>query len=254
MALQNRQWITVDECVNNYLDESDQSIHKYAKCFHIAFRGMNELGLDAFYAVKSIRIPVESNMTAKLPHDYISYSKVGVLNAYGEIITMGMNSKLTVAFDTNPTRVAQTTDNTSVTTTWGVQWLNYWNGQYYGAIYGLPSGTPFIGSFKIDNANGVIVLSQNFTYPYVMLEYVASPALGEDYYIPLQFMEAVISYIRWKDAISIPSKTHAANSNVQMRRHDYFEARRLAIARYDPVNFPDLHEWSLQTQRITVKA
>ncbi len=87
-----------------------------------------------------------------------------------------------------------------------------------------------------------------------MLEYTASPQEGGDYFIPLQFKEAVVAYLRWKDIISIPSKTHVQNSNVQMRRHDYYNERRLAIARYDPVNLPDLYEWSLQNQRLCVKA
>lgn len=256
MAVQHLQWISLDECITDYLNESEQSNHKYFKLWHISYRGLTELGLDAFFHVKSIKIPVLSNLTAPLPPDYLQYSKVGVLNQQGEIITMGVNNKLTVAFDLNPTRLEQTQDNTIPTqiNEQGVWWYNYWNGQGMGNAYGLPSGSPFIGSFKIDTANGVIILSENFSYEYVMLEYVASPMPGGEYYVPVQFKEAVIAYLRWKDNISIPAKTHMANSNIQMRRHDYYNERRLAIARYDPINLPDLYEWSLQNQRITVKS
>ena len=256
MAVQNRQWISLDEPITDYLTESEQSNHKYFKLWHLAFRALTELGLDAFYVVKSVKLPVNSNLTVTLPPDYLMYSKVGVLNQQGEIIPMGINNKLTVAFDLQPTRLQQTEDNTIPTqiTQNGILWYNYWNGFGIGNMYGLPSGTPFIGSFKIDNSNGVIVLSENFIYPYVMLEYTASPQEGGDYYIPIQFKEAVIAYLRWKDIISIPSKTHVNNANVQMRRHDYYNERRLAIARYDPINLPDLYEWNLQNQRITVKA
>lgn len=255
MAAQNRQWISLDECITAYLDESEQSNHKYFKCWHLAFRALTELGLDAFYLVKSIKIPVNANLTAPLPEDYLSYSKVGVLNEQGEIITMGVNNKLTVAFDLNPTRLTQTEDSTLPTqfSQTGIWWFNWWNGNGYGNYYGLPSGTPYIGSFKIDNSNGVIVLSENFSYPYVMLEYTASPKEGGEYFIPIQFKEAVIAYLRWKDRISVPVKTHMDNSNIGMRRHDYYNERRLAIARYDPVNLPDLYEWNLQNQRLTVK-
>jgi len=256
MAAQNRQWITVDECVTAYLDESEQSVHKYFKCWQLAFRAMTELGLDAFYLVKSIRIPLNANLTATLPADYLSYSKVGVLNEQGEIITLGVNNKLTVAFDLSPNRLEQTQDATIPTqiNQLGVWWYNYWNGFAYGPVYGLPSGSPFIGSFKIDEANGVIVLSENFPYHYVMLEYTASPIEGGEYYVPIQFKEAVIAYLRWKDKISVPVKSHMDNSNIGMRRHDYFNERRLAIARYDPINIPDLYEWNLMNQRLTVKA
>lgn len=253
---QNRQWIPIDEPINAYLDESEQSNHKYFKLWQLAFRAMTELGLDAFYNVKSVKLPVNDNLTVQLPADYLSYSKVGVLNQQGEIIPMGVNNNLTVAFDLSPTRLEQTQDNTLVTqfNQLGVWWYNYWDGYGYGNLYGLPSGSPFIGSFKIDNANGVIVLSENFNYPYVMLEYVSSPIEGGEYYIPIQFKEAIIAYLRWKDIISIPSKTHVNNSNVLMRRKDYYNERRLAIARYDPIKLPDLYQWHLENQRLCVKA
>lgn len=251
------QWISLDECVTAYMDEAELSGHKYFKIWHLAFRALTELGLDAFYQVKSIKIPVNSNLTAPLPADYLQYSKVGVLNQQGDIITMGVNNKLTVAFDLNPTRLEQTQDDTLVTqlNQGGVAWYNYWNGQGYGQVYGLPSGSPFIGSFKIDSNNGVIVLSENFPYEYVMLEYVASPSPNAgDYFLPIQFKEAVIAYIAWKDIRSVPVKTHMQNNNVSMRRRDFYNERRLAIARYDPVNLPDLYQWNLENQRITVKA
>ena len=253
---QNRQWVPLDECITAYMDEAELSNHKYFKLWHLAFRGMTELGLDAFYTVQSIKIPVNANLTATLPANYLQYSKVGVLNQQGEIISMGVNSKLTTAFDVSPRRLEQTQDNNLQTQIQdnGVWWYNYWNGNGYSQMYGLPSGAPVIGSFKIDNANGVIILSAGFSYDYVMLEYIASPLEGGEYYVPMQFKEAVIAYLRWKDAISISVKTHMANSNIQMRRHDFFEERRRAIARYDPINLPDLYEWNLQQQRLTVKA
>lgn len=257
MPVQNRQWISIDECINDYLNISEQSNHKYAKLWHIAFIGMEDMGLDAFYNVRSVKLPVNPNLTATLPSDYLNYSKVGVLNQQGEIIPMGVNNKLTVAFDLQPTRIEQTQDNTLATQydqSGGVWWWNFWNGYGVGNLYGLPSGAPHIGSVKIDNANGVIVLSENFAYDYIMLEYVSSPQEGGDYYIPVQFRTALISYLSWQDIIAIPSKTHVHNSSVSMRRKDYYNERRKAIAKYDPVRIPDLYQWHLENQRMCVKA
>ena len=256
MAIQNRQWISIDEAIKAFMVKADGSNKDYFKLWHIAFEGLHDMGLDAFHVVKSVKLPVNANLTATLPADYLMYSKIGVLNQQGEIIPMGINNKLTVAFDLNPTRLEQTQDNTLQTQfdENGVMWYNYWNGGGYGNLYGLPSGSPFIGSYKIDNANGVIVLSENFTYPYVMLEYTASPVEGGEYYIPIQFRTALVAYLGWQAIVYIPVKTHVANSNVQMRRHDYYNERRLAIARYDPIHLPDLYEWNLQTMRLAVKA
>lgn len=256
MALQHQMFISLDECITDYLNESEQSINKYYKVWHLAYRALTELGLDAFFFVKSVKLPVNANLTVTLPEDYLMYSKVGILNDRGEIITMGVNNKLTTAYDLQPTRIEQTQDPNAATyyTGLGIYWYNYWDGSSYGNLYGMPSGAPFIGSFKIDNANGVIVLSENFCYPYVMLEYTSCPKEGGEYYLPVQFKEAVISYLRWKDKISTPSKTHVDNASLGARRHEFFNDRRLAIARFDPVNLPDLYQWNLENQRLTVKA
>jgi hypothetical protein len=253
---QNRGWIPLDEPITDYMNEAELSQIKYRKLWYLAFRALTELGLDAFYSVKSVKLPVNANLTVTLPADYINYSKVGVLNQQGEIIPMGVNNKLTVAFDLSSTRLEQTQDNTIPTqiNEQGVWWYNYWNGASFAPVYGLPSGSPFIGSYKIDNANGVIVLSENFSYDYVMLEYVSSPQEGGEYYLPIEFKEAVIAYLRWKDIISVAVKSRPQQANVEMRRRDYYNERRLAIARFDPVRLPDLYQWHLETQRLTVKA
>lgn len=253
---QQQMWIDIDEVINGYIDESEQSIHKFFKLWHIAFRGMTELGLDFFYRVKSVKLPINANFTVTLPADYLQYSKIGVLNDRGEIIPLKYNEKLTYYADQNPDRLEKTQDPTLFDTIANNSpvWFNYWNGFLLTNLYGLPSGTPFVGSFKIDEHAGVILLDENFFYPYLMVEYVASPQEGDVYKIPIQFKEAMISYLRWKDVISIPSKTHVNNSNVQMRRHEFFNDRRLAIARYRPFYLEQAYILNLESTRKTVKA
>ena len=115
MASQIRNYITLDSVINEYIDESEQSIHKYAKLYNIAYRGMERLGLDFFYKIKSVKIAVDTtNYTVKLPNDYVSYTKIGVLNAKGEIIPLKFNSKMTFFGDMMADRQALTDDNTLV--------------------------------------------------------------------------------------------------------------------------------------------
>lgn len=256
MATQHTSWITLDEAITAYMNEAEISNHKYFKLWHISFDAMTQLGLDAFYQIKSVKLPVLANLTVPYPADCLMVSKVGVFNNSGEVVPLSNNNNLSTAYDLSPTRLSQTQDNTIVTTEdqQGAIWYNYWNGAYVGNLYGLPSGAPFIGSYKLDNTNQLVVLNENFNYPYIVLEYTASPSPDGEYYIPIQFKEAVVAYLRWKDKISIPAKTHMDNSNISMRRHDFFEARRLAIARIDPVKLPELYEWNLQNQRVAIKA
>jgi hypothetical protein len=216
---------------------------------------MEELGLDFFYQIKSVKLLVNSNQTVNLPDDYLNYSKVGVLNSIGEIIPMGYNSNLTTYADLLPNRDALTQDNTIIDL---IQfntpiWYNYWNNGAFSALYGLPSGSPFIGTFKIDNHNGVLLLSENYGYEYVMLEYVATPKQGEEYYIPIHFKTALMWYIAYNDIAMMPNTRRGSLGDKEQRRRQYFNERRLANARYRPVDLHDAHQWSMEQQRLTVK-
>jgi hypothetical protein len=256
MATQNRQWVTIDEAITDYLTESEQGNHKYFKCWNLAYRAMTELGLDFFYSVKSVKLPVNPNLTVTLPADYLNYTKVGILNNEGAIIPLTVNNNLTTAFDLQPNRLAQTQDPSIVTgySPQGIVWWNFWNGYGLSNLYGLPSGSPFVGSFKIDNKNGVIVLDQYYDFEYVMLEYIASPVSGGEYFVPIQFKEAVIAYLRWKDLVSMPTSRRGSLGDKRDRRAEYYNERRLAIARYDAVKLSDLYEWNLASQRMAVKS
>ena len=92
---QHQSYITIDECITAYIDEAEQSIHKYYKLWQLAFRGLTELGLDFFYVVNPLNFRYLANLTVPLPPDYLNYSKIGVLNSQGEIVPLMYNSKLT---------------------------------------------------------------------------------------------------------------------------------------------------------------
>jgi hypothetical protein len=255
MSTQNRQWVDLDECINFYLDESEQGVHKYFKCFNLAFRALDELGLDFFYSVKSVKLPINSNLTVTLPGDYLNYSKVGVLNDKGEVVTLNYNNKLTTYADLLPDRIAKTQDN-SLSNIYNPQsgvFYNYYDNGTFGNLYGLPSGAPFVGSFKIDNANGVILLNETFKYEYLILEYISSPKEGEAYFLPIHFREAIIAYLRWKDIISLPNSRRGTLGDKRDRRHDYYNERRLAVLRYKPLSVQDGYQSSLESTRLTVK-
>lgn len=249
-------WVSIDECINGYTDMSEQSTHKYFKLWQIAFNIMTLLGLDFFYQIRTQKLEVNPNFTASLPVDYIKYTKVGVLNDVGEIIPLRYNEKLTSYADLFSDRLEKTQDNTLFNFFLFNTpiWYNFWNGNMFTTLYGMPSGAPFVGSFKIDKTAGLILLDETFSYPYVMLEYVAAPQQGQQYYVPLQFKQAMISGIAWHDIMYIPVKTHVQNSNVAMRRKEFFNERRLAWARYRPLHLMEAYEWYLSSMRLTVKS
>jgi len=154
-----------------------------------------------------------------------------------------------------PDRVSKTNDNTlfDFYSPNNAVFYNYWNGNTFSNLYGLPSGAPFTGKFKIDNANGVILLEQNFQWEYIMLEYISSPLQGQTYFVPIQFREAIIAYLRWKDIISLPNGRRGGLGDKRDRRHEFYNERRLAIARYEPIRLEDGYAASQVQTRLTVK-
>jgi hypothetical protein len=254
---QTRNYITIDSVINDYIDESEQSVHKYAKLYNIAVRGMEKLGLDFFYKIRTVKIPIDTtNYTAQLPNDYISYTKIGVLNSVGEIIPLKFNNKMTYYADQQPDRLALTQDNTLAT--WYQSdlplWFNYWDGYGFQNIYGLPSGSPFVGSFNIDDANGVVLLNQYFYYSYLMIEYLSSGNPDEPFRIPIQFREALLSFLAWRDIASMPSTRKGNLGDKRDRKQEFYNQRRIANAQFKPLYLMQAYEQNLDTQRMTVNA
>lgn len=251
MTMQQQPYIPIDTIVTDYLNESEGSQNKYFKVWHLAFRGMEQLGLDAFYRIKSVKLPVMENYTVSIPSDFLNWSKVGVLNDRGEVIPLYHNEKLTTFADLSPTRLEQTQDNSLWD--WSPNtWVNYWNGYAYTNIYGIPSGQPFLGSFNVDLANGVILLNENFTYDYIMLEYIASPQEGGEYYVPMQFREALIAWLWWKDKRAVNVNRGQVGISRDLR-NDFFNERRNAIARWKPVRKEEIYQASQEQSRMAVK-
>lgn len=247
-------FIKLDECINDYLSESEQGDHKYFKLWHLAFRALTELGLDFFHQIRSVKLPVQANKTVALPSDYLQYNKAGIFNERGEVVPLSYNNKLSHHSGTHPERLDKIApDLSSFYDAGSPVFYNYWTGGGVTNLYGVPSGSPQVGQLKIDHQSGIILLNPDYAYDHLILEYTASPKEGGDYDLPVQFREAVIAYLRWKDIISVPAKTHVQNSNVQMRRRDFYNERRLAIARYKPLHLEEAYEWNLQNQRKAIK-
>ena len=252
---QHQSYITLDSCINDYLAESEQSVNKYYKLWHLAFRGMEQMGLDFFYRIKSVKLPVNDNMTVTLPADFLQWTKVGILNNNGAIIPLYYNQNMTTYADLNPDRVQKTDDPASAWMSWDGNntWCNYWNGSNYVTVYGVPSGEPFVGEFKIDTENGVILLNKRFNRDYIMLEYVSSPVEGQEYYVPVQFREALIAWLAWKDIQNMPNSRKGTLGDKRDRRDNFYNERRLAIARWKPSSIMGKYQSSQESSRLAIK-
>jgi len=249
-------FISLDSIINDYLQESEQSISRYAKCYHIGFRGMEILGLDFFYGVRTQKLAVLSNKTVPLPIDCIKYTKIGVLNGKGEIVPLKYNPNLTTYADNWVNRQTVSEDNSIFTNLYNPSsptFFNYWSDGSFTNIYGVPSSGVDVGSFKVDEQNGVILLSEDYSFSYLMVEYIASPQSDIQHYVPIQFREAIVSYLWWKDK----KVTNVKKGAIGIQRgleHEFWNERRLANARFRPIYIAENYQIQLEAQRITIKS
>lgn len=256
MAKDTAQWVELGEVIYQYIDQAKLTLAEYRRLWTIGVRAVEELGLDVHGQFKTEKLIVNPNKTVTIPSDYIAFSKVGVLNAYGEVATLRRNLNLTsYKIDAN-NRTSSNTDN-SVGNTYRLQdlaYVNYFDGARYVNIFGAGAQLNSQGDFDIDENQGIIYLNNDFAFNYVILEYLSSPSDDPNYKIPIQIRDAVLSYIAWKDIEMLPSGRRVNMGEKQMRRKEYYNQKRLARLRINPLTPSDANEQIRLSQKLVAKA
>jgi len=192
------------QIVSMALDECNKSEGDFDLFWILAFRALVDLLFDISAEPITARLPVGGNKTVPLPGDCISWIKIGILNEKGEVSTLRINNALTTFKDNNPDRIsALTSDITD-----GIPlllnqpfYLNYYYDGVYQPLFGVGGGLIQYGSCRVDEANNIIILDEDFKYNQIIVEYISSPEKNGDYTVPTGCLEAVISFIKWKNKL-----------------------------------------------------
>ena len=226
-------WISVNSVVSDYIGEAELSNNQFYKLWQIAFRGMSDLGLDFFYEVKTVRIPLNPNGTATLPPN-INWIKVGVFDFAGGFMPLDYNKTLNSYASLNPNRKTLNDSNGGVLngldTLYSLSTPYFYN---YGSSF-LCGNSWLGGSFNVDEKAGIILFDNWTNISDVAVEIMCAPQAGEEYYIPLVFREALLEWIGWRDIKHLPNGRRSNSGKIAERKNDYYNARRLAAQRYTP--------------------
>ena len=93
--------------VAELIDSKDSSSHEFRRMYNIGVRGVREFNTDIVGNFSTKLLDVNANKTADLPEDYVNYSKMGVINEKGEIVTLRSNPQLSnynIGHPLNPDR------------------------------------------------------------------------------------------------------------------------------------------------------
>ena len=244
MSKDTAKWVGLSEIIYQYIDQARMSNADYRRLWAIGVRGVEEMGMDVYATPKTAKLVVNANKTVTLPSDYIAFSKVGVFNADGEVATLRRNINLSSYKILQADRLTSNTDNTTGNTyrLQDLAYVNYFDGARYVNIFGAGSVLNSAGEFDISEEDGLIYLDNGFTFDYVVLEYLSSPADDVDYKIPIQIREAILAFVAWKDIEHLPLGRKASLGDKQLRRKEYYNQKRNSNLRENPVTLWDANE------------
>jgi hypothetical protein len=256
MAKDTAKWVCLSEVIYQYIDQARLSNADYRRLWTIGVRGVEEMGMDVYGTTKTVKLAINANKTVTLPSDYIGFSKVGIFNQKGEVSTLRRNKNLSSYKITQTDRLTSNTDN-STGNTYRLQdlaFVNYFDGARYVNIFGTGSVLNAAGEFDVDEEQGLIYLDNEYGYDYVVLEYLSSPADDADYKIPVQIRESVLAFIAWKDIEHLPLGRRASLGDKQLRRKEYYNQKRNANLRENPVMLWDANEVIRMGSKLVAKS
>jgi hypothetical protein len=247
--------VKLSDCVMMYIDESKQTTREFRRLWALAFRGLTDIGLDVSWTPKTTLINVNANLTANVPTDFIDWVKIGVFNSLGEVATLRVNEQLTTYRDNVSTRLTDIQSEVGEDANYlqYPYWLGGWDDNGYEHYFGAGSSLVQAGECRFDKANGLIVLDPHFAYTQVVLEYISSPIMDDDYSVDLKCQEALIAWLRFKDIQSLPSNRMVNISEKQFRQREYFLQKKLARKRVKPFRTQVSEQYSRESQRLAIK-
>lgn len=254
------------ELIGNYLNSKDSSSHEFVRLYNLATFGMKtEFSLDIKGTLKTVLLTVNPNKSVQFPCDYVGFSKIGITNDCGELVTFKVNNQLTnyhqEYFNSN-SRLSGVPKLPNYGFIGGLNgygynnylYLNYWYDSTTYNLFGLPSGTCDIGEYKIDEGARTILFNPHFHWQQVLLEYLSDGCDDEndDFEVDLRCAEAMKCYLRWQDVVDRPKK--ASSGTVQMLKNNFYNEKRKARMRLNPTIINEMQNAERRSWKLVAKA
>lgn len=214
------QYVPLRTVVQYYIDEKKHSDGDQDMFWILGMRGLTELNFDIAAQPKTVRLPLLGNKTVPFPADLLSWTKIGLLNSHGEVVTLKINNGLTTFRDNNPNRLELLTPNVNDSIgslAYAPFYLNYYYNNGYYNLFGVGGGLIQYGECSVDEKNRVILMPATFKYENIILEYISSPERDEDFLVPLALQEAIIAFIAWKTKMGTYDEYIGAKTNARRR-------------------------------------
>lgn len=243
---------TLDNIVRGALMDSGYPIHWYIEFLNYGTSAVRELNYDVLQNIKSIRLSVNSYKAAKLPCDFVDYTRVGTedgqyINPWAE--KRSSFNRLNKFEDGNKVAYGNVEyDNYILPNNYETFWYSTytnWYGEHLGRIFNHIDQNR--NSFVILRERGEIQLDQSFSGDEITMDYV-SDGLTTDAsnLIHPYAVETIKAYIQWK------RREHGRHYNRQeseLAKQEYYNQLRMLRARMNNI---DVQEIKRSLRRYTI--
>lgn len=196
------KYAPLDDIVTMFMDQYDKSEGDRDRFWKIGMRGCVELNYEISAEPKTTQEPVQPNKTVFFPNGCLSWTKLGLIDAKGQISTLKINTALTTLRDLNPLRlnaiaIPQVMSGVQALPTANA-FLNYYNNGSYDNYFGIGGGLQQYGECRVDEKNRVVIMPADFPYSSILFECISSPEMDPDFTVDLALQESIIAFIAWK--------------------------------------------------------
>lgn len=254
--------IPLKQIIAELIDSKDSSSHEFRRLYNIGVRGIREFNTDIVGNFTTALLDVNANKTAELPDDYVSYSKIGVINDKGEIITLRLNNQLS---DYGSKRFlaedrfidvpkVDTITYPSVPYNYPYIYYNFFAANQSFNLFGIGGGGQNLGDYKVDEECGIIIFSPEFKYDKILLEYLSDGMDREcdDYMVDSRAAEALLAYVRWKSALDMPKKF--GQGMIREYKAEYKAERLKAKMRINKIVVSEFEDMQRITNKLAPRA
>lgn len=248
--------------VAELIDAKDSSSHEFRRLYNIGVRGLREFNSDVVGTFVTVLLDVNANKTVTLPPDYVSYSKVGIINEKGEIVTLRLNEQLSNynaghnlkadRFEEVP--MLTTVTNPSIPVSTPFIFYNFFISNQSYNLFGLGGGGQVIGDYYVDENCGVIIFGPYFKWDKVLFEYLSDGLDSEcdDYMVDSRAAEAMVAYMRWKSALDAPKKF--GQGMIREYKSEYLSERKKAKMRINSIKVSEFDDMHRVTSKLAPRA
>lgn len=240
---------TLDSVVKEHLvDIGDVTEKTYFTVLVRAIACLRELSQDTDNDSRVVELDVEDNGTVNLPDDYMDYIFIGV-SINGRLYNLGKNDAI------NPILLKDACgdEQIDVNIEDGVipTFINV--SRTPGGLFGIGGGSNSNGYYKIDEANGRIILNLgNATVSSIILVYTYDPSLMTGkHYVHSYDVEAVKAYLVWKNFVM--SRNRGVGEK-QLAEKTWFNQKRMARARHKSFTLNEAYQSTRKSYKQTPKS